>query len=103
MSTRPNATRALPITVTYHATIKHEFSSQGNDVCVTATQLHEVGSQNLVSRLPIWPARHASSSKRDVQTANWSFGPCDVDLQHPLAKNKLEGAEVRSSAICTAQ
>ena len=83
--------------------MKHdEFSSQGNDLCVTATQLREVGSQNLVSRLPIWPVRHASSSKRDEQTAKWPFGPCDVDLQHPLAKNKLEGAEVRSSATCTA-
>ena len=81
MSTRPNATRALPTTVINHAKLKHEYSSHGNNLGMTATQLREVGSQNLVSRLPIWLVRHASSSKRDVQTAKWSSGPCDVNLQ----------------------
>lgn len=88
MSTRPNATWAFPVTVINHAKMNDEFSSQGNDFCVTATQLHEVGSQNLVSRLPIWPVRHASSSK----AAKWSFGPCDVDLQHLLAKKIIRGS-----------
>ena len=97
---KANATWALPLTVINHAKMKHdELSSQGNDFCVTATQLREVGSQNLVSRLPIWPVRHASSSKQQ----NGPFGPCDMDLQHLLAKKYLEGTEVLSSARCTAQ
>ena len=77
MSTRPNATWAFPMTVINHAKMKHEFSSQGNDLCVTATQLH-VGSQNLVSRLPIWLVCHASSSKQQNGLLDHVMSTCSI-------------------------